>query len=239
MLKITGISPKMVHIRTHFCIFISGLTSLTALTYMTQQNRVLIIDLLSRVFMDNPRVLRTVRDGDKEKRLRIMTEYAYDLVSKHDGVFLSSDQSTAMLYYRKKGFRKDLYDLYRYARMFLLCIKPLKAPEIQKRENHIESLRLQGIDYIYVWLLGHNPEVRGLRGLAEIRDHLDRESARLNLPILIETTVERNLKLYRYVGFEIYHHWYDEKEDLNVWFLKRSVDVALRNLEKAANSLPG
>jgi len=49
----------------------------------------------------------------------------------------------------------------------------------------------------------------------------------------IETTVERNLKLYQYVGFEIYHHWYDAKEDLNVWFLKREVSVARHNLEKA------
>ena len=118
--------------------------------------------------------------------------------------------------------------------MFMLCIKPSKAPGIQRREKYIESLRPKGIDYIYVWLLGNNPEIKGLRGLAEIRNLLDEKSIEYNLPVLIETTVERNLKLYQYVGFRIYHHWYDPKEDLNVWFLQRDVKVALDNREKAA-----
>jgi hypothetical protein len=199
---------------------------------MIDPNRTLVIDMLSKAFLDNPRVLRTVKEGDKLKRLRIMTEYAYDLVSKYNGIFLSSDKSTAMLYYRKSEHRRNLHDTYRYIRMFLLCIKPSKAAEIQKRENHIESLRLQGIDYIYVWLLGNNPEIKGLRGLAEIRDHLDEQSVKHQLPILIETTVERNLKLYQFVGFEVYHHWYDDKEDMNVWFLKRNIEVAVKNFEK-------
>ena len=81
--------------------------------------------------------------------------------------------------------------------------------------------------------MGNNPEIEGLKGLAEIRNRLDEKSIQCNLPILIETTVERNLKLYQYVGFEIYHHWYDAKEDLNVWFLQRDVKVAKKNMEKA------
>lgn len=194
----------------------------------------LIITMLSKAFMDNPRVLRTIKKGNTEKKLRIMTEYAYSLVEKNKGIFLSSDKSTAMLYYRKSEHKKNLADIMRYIRMFALCIRPSKALSIQRRENIIESLRPEGIDYIYVWLLGNNPEIKGLKGLAEIRNHLDSTSLSLNLPILIETTVERNLKLYQYVGFEIYHYWYDEKQDLNVWFLKREVDVARKNMEKAS-----
>jgi hypothetical protein len=193
----------------------------------------LVVDMLSKAFLDNPRVLRTVKKGNTEKKLRIMTEYAYDLVNKYNGVFLSSDKSTAMLYYRKSEYKMNLYDHWRYFRMFILCIKPNKAPAIQKREKYIESLRPQGIDYFYVWLLGNNPQIKGLKGLAEIRNCLDDKSIAYNLPILIETTVERNLKLYQYVGFEIYHHWYDANEDLNVWFLLRKVKVARKNFEKA------
>jgi len=202
--------------------------------FQNMDQRELIVDMLSKAFLDNPRVLRTIKKGDTEKKLRIMTEYAYDLVSKYNGVFISSDYSTSMIYYRKSIHKMNLYDFWRYFRMFMLCIKPSKALSIQKREKYIESLRPQGIDYIYVWLLGNNPKIRGLRGLAEIRSLLDEKSLEYNLPILIETTVERNLKLYQYVGFQIYHHWYDANEDLNVWFLKREVLVAIKNREKAA-----
>jgi hypothetical protein len=121
--------------------------------------------------------------------------------------------------------------------MFMLCIKPTKAMSIQRREKYIESLRLQGIDYIYVWLLGNNPQMKSLKGLAEIRNCLDEKSIQYKLPILIETTVERNLKLYQYVGFEIYHHLYDAKEDLNVWFLLGEVKVARKNFEKAGRHI--
>jgi len=195
--------------------------------------RNLVVDMLSKAFLDNPRVLRTVKRGKTEKKLRIMTEYAYDQVNKYDGVFISSDDSISMIYYRKSENKMNLRDYWRYFRMFMLCIKPIKAPSILKREKYIESLRPQGIDYIYVWLLGNNPQIKGLKGLAEIRNKLDEKSIEYNLPILIETTVERNLKLYQYVGFEIYHHWYDAKEDLNVWFLLREVKVARKNMEKA------
>jgi len=62
-----------------------------------------------------------------------------------------------------------------------------------------------------------------IRGLADIRDHLFSLSDKLNLPILIETTIEKLLKLYKYVGFEIYNTWYDKEVDINVWFLQREV----------------
>jgi hypothetical protein len=193
----------------------------------------LVVDMLSKAFLDNPRVLRTVKKGNTGKKLKIMTEYAYDLVKKNNGVFLASDNSISMLYYRKSEYKMNIYDLWRYIRMFLLCTKPLKAPGILKREKFIDGLRPKGIDYIYVWILGNNPQIKGLKGLAEVRNRLDEKSIEYNLPILIETTVERNLKLYQYVGFEIYHHWYDAKEDLNVWFLMREVKVARKNMEKA------
>jgi hypothetical protein len=78
-------------------------------------------------------------------------------------------------------------------------------------------------DYVYVWILGSVPGNKSLHGLADIRDRLWSASAETGLPILIETTVEKVLKLYKYVGFEIYNQWYDESADINLWFLKRDV----------------
>ncbi len=92
-----------------------------------------------------------------------------------------------------------------------------------RREKYIASLRPDYEDYIYVWVLGSVPNNKSLKGLADIRDHLFGLSEKLQLPILIETTVEKVLKLYRYVGFEEYHMWYDEDADINVWFLERKL----------------
>jgi hypothetical protein len=181
----------------------------------------IIIEIVCRAFADNPRINAMIKKGEKERRIRIMAEYAYDLIRKLNGVYLSSDKSTVIFYYKKSEYKRDLVDILKYIRMFLLCIRPSQLLKTIKREKLIASQRPDIPDYIYVWILGSVPENKSLRGLADIRDRLWSTSEESKLPILIETTVEKVLKLYKYVGFEIYHEWYDEKAELNLWFLKR------------------
>ena len=108
--------------------------------------------------------------------------------------------------------------------MFMQAIRPSQLFPTLKREKLIASLRPPYDDYIYVWVLGSDPNTTSLRGLADIRDHLFGLSEKLQLPILIETTVEKVLKLYKYVGFNEYHKWYDQEAGINVWFLERGLD---------------
>lgn len=180
----------------------------------------IILEIVCRAFADNPRVNAVIRKGKKEKRIRIMAEYAHDLVGKLKGVYLSADKSTVIFYYKQSEYKRGFWDNLKYIRMFLLCIKPSQLFKTMKREKFIASLRPVP-DYIYVWILGSVPGNKSLRGLADIRDRLWAASSESKLPILIETTVEKVIKLYKYVGFEIYHHWYDESADINLWFLMR------------------
>ena len=181
----------------------------------------IILDIVCRAFADNPRINAMIKRGKKEKRISIMAEYAYSLINGLNGIYLSSDKTTVIFYYKKSGYRRDLLHTFLYIRMFFLCIKPSQLFKTLKREKFIESNRLNIPDYIYVWILGSVPENKSLKGLADIRNRLWSVSVEWELPILIETTVEKVLKLYKYVGFEVYHHWYDDTADINLWFLKR------------------
>ena len=113
-------------------------------------------------------------------------------------------------------------------KMFLQAIRFSQLFPTLRREKYIASLRPAYEDYIYVWVLGSVPNNRSLNGLADIRDHLFGLSEKLQLPILIETTVEKVRKLYHYVGFEEYHKWEDEEAGINVWFLERKVNPPRR-----------
>jgi hypothetical protein len=112
-------------------------------------------------------------------------------------------------------------DHLRYAIMFLRTIKIYKLFETAKREKYVEGRRPKLDDYIYVWLLGKDPETNSIRGLADIRDHLNELSGKEGIPILIETTVEKLLKLYRYVGFEVYDQFFDKTIGMPVYFLRK------------------
>ncbi|MEX0980469.1 MAG: hypothetical protein WDZ47_00135 [Bacteroidales bacterium] len=59
--------------------------------------------------------------------------------------------------------------------------------------------------------------------MADIRDHLNDISRSMGVPLLIETTLEKLLKLYRYSGFEVYDEFFDETIGMPVYFLKKEV----------------
>jgi hypothetical protein len=193
---------------------------------MEKSDRDLIIGMVSEAFRQNPRVMAMMKKKNSARSLRLMTEYAYQLVEKFDGIYLSEDKSTVLFYYTKKNYRRTFVDYLKYGQMFMKAIKPSQLFPTLKREKYIKSLRPDYDDYIYVWILASDQSKTSIRGLADVRDYLFKMSENTKLPILIETTIEKILKLYKYIGFEIYHKWHDEEADISVWFLQRELEKA-------------
>ncbi len=195
---------------------------------MNQTDREIIISIVSSAFEQNPRAVAMMRKKNPARSVRLMTEYAYTLVEKFDGIYLSEDKTTVLFYYLESEYKRTFIDYLRYGEMFMKAIRFSQLIPTLKREKYIKSLRPPYEDYIYVWVLGSDPNTTSVRGLVDIRDHLFGLSEKLQLPILIETTVEKVRKLYRYVGFEEYHKWEDNEAGIDVWFLERKVNPPKR-----------
>jgi len=195
---------------------------------MNQTDQEIIISIVSNAFEQNPRVMSMVKQKDPSRNVRLMTEYAYQLVEKFNGIYLSKDKTTVLFYYLESQYKRSFIDYLKYGKMFMKAIRPSQLMPTLKREKHIKSLRLDYEDFIYVWILGSDPNKTSIRGLADIRNHLFGLSEKLQLPILIETTVEKVRKLYHYVGFEEYHKWEDTEAGIDVWFLERKVNPPKR-----------
>ncbi len=195
---------------------------------MNQTDREIIISIVSSAFEQNPRAVAMMRKKNPARSVRLMTEYAYTLVEKFDGIYLSKDKTTVLFYYLESEYKRTFIDYLRYGKMFIKAIRFSQLIPTLKREKYIKSLRPPYEDYIYVWVLGSDPNKTSIRGLVDIRNHLFGLSEKLQLPILIETTVEKVRKLYRYVGFEEYHKWEDTEAGINVWFLERKVNPPKR-----------
>ena len=190
---------------------------------MSKSDRDIIISIVTRAFEENPRAQTMMKQSNPTRSVRLMTEYAYQLVERFDGIYLSEDKTTVLFYYLESQYHRNFLDYLEYGKMFVKAIRPSQLLRTLRREKYIKSLRPEYEDYIYVWVLASLPENTSIRGLADIRDHLFGLAERLQLPILIETTVEKVLKLYKYVGFEVYHTWKDTDADLDVWFLERKL----------------
>jgi hypothetical protein len=188
---------------------------------MDKTDHEIIISILTTAFEQNPRFQQVIKKKNPTRSVRHMTEYAYHLMDRLNGIYLSEDKTTVLFYYRKKQYKRSLRDYLRYARMFLQALRPSQYIPAIRRQKQVARLRRDYPDYIYVWILGSVPNNKSLRGLADIRDHLFGLSEKLQLPILIETAVERVRKLYHYVGFEEYHKWEDKDSGIKVWFMER------------------
>jgi len=188
---------------------------------MSKTDKQILLEIMAGAFRESDRLRPILRKGNTEKRLKIMAAYAYDLAFKFHGVYLSEDKTTAIIYWQQSKYKRSVRDYLKYAVMFLRTLKLHKLLETARREKYVESRRPDLDDYIYVWLLGKDPETNSIRGLADIRDHLNDLARSLNIPILIETTVEKLLKLYRYVGFEVYDEFFDETIGMPVYFLRK------------------
>ena len=195
---------------------------------MNQTDRDIVISIVTRAFEQNPRAMAMMKKQNPTRSVRLMTEYAYSLVEKYNGIYLSEDKTTVLFYYKKSQYKRGFIDYLRYGKMFMQAIRFSQLFPTLKREKYIASLRPDYEDYIYVWVLGSVPNNKSLKGLADIRDHLFEMSEKLQLPILIETTVEKVRKLYHYVGFEEYHKWEDAEAGINVWFMERKLNPPKR-----------
>lgn len=199
---------------------------------MDKSDRELIIEMVTEAFELNPRAMAMIKKKNPKRSIRLMAEYAHHLIKKFDGIYLSKDKSTVLFYYTKKEYRRSFGDNLKYGQMFMKAIRPSQLLPTLKREKYIASLRPDYDDYIYVWILASDQKNTSIRGLADINEHLYELSERLQLPILIETTIHKLLRLYKYVGFEPYNEWHDEEADITVWFLQRELKSVIEERKK-------
>ena len=63
---------------------------------MEKSDRDIIISIVANAFEENPRVMAMMKKKNPARSVRLMTEYAYDLVEKFDGIYLSKDKTTIL-----------------------------------------------------------------------------------------------------------------------------------------------
>ncbi|MEO1259948.1 MAG: hypothetical protein AAFZ15_14235 [Bacteroidota bacterium] len=185
-----------------------------------------IIRILSNAFKDNQRMRVLIGNKKKgfHKCIRVVISFCYLMVKKWNGIFITADKNTYLLYYQKNEYRFSAYDLLHYLYMAFFVIGILRLPMVFKREKkvkqtrHLQVQKKRDHDYLYVWFLANKENFRGMNGLVEVKNFLLKKSSELNVPVYIETTDERLLSMYQRAGFEFYHEMYDEDADIKIWF---------------------
>jgi ribosomal protein S18 acetylase RimI-like enzyme len=159
--------------------------------------------ILIASFNDNPAINFIVKKGSRrDKRLENLMDYAFDVCLSFGEVFLSDDKTACALILfpeQRKGIKSLLLDL----RLVFNCMGLPKAIKVAKREKYRKNVRPSSI--YYLWFIGVDPKYQGQGIGTKLMHELIDGSREIDLPLYLETTVEKNVGWYEQLGLSVFH----------------------------------
>jgi len=178
------------------------------------------IAIITETFDANPSVNIVIgKGGNRRKKISRLGSYVFVKALNRNGAFVSTNKmGIALCFHSGKGassFKELMYEL-----RFALSIPVKKVFETLKREAYIKKHRYKG-NHLYFWFFG--VKKGGDRAGFELKNYMFDYSKKEQLPILLETSVQRNKEIYERYGFHVYHQWMDSGGGNTLWFMKRDV----------------
>ncbi len=184
-----------------------------------KKDKSLVINIITQTFQNNPGVVWMFsKSGNRTKKIRRLAEFAFVKCLNRNGAFISSNEKGVALFYRSDIHVYSLKEICYEIRFVLLSIPLLKIAEVVRRESYRKHIRPQNEPYFYFWFLGVLKE--GAMAGFELNNELIKLSKSENIPIYLETTEERNKKIYEWLGYETYNYWEDKPKNIRFWFLR-------------------
>jgi hypothetical protein len=133
-----------------------------------------------------------------------LARYLVRFGQRRIGLHVNEDQTGVVLFYPSTASEKRFADIINEVRLVLFAIGPFRAWRVWQRKRRIEIYQRAFAQYLHCWYLGVLPGHRNITRAAALRAVLFRESDRLQIPVLAETTMVRNRDAYARMGFRVY-----------------------------------
>ena len=210
---------KMDHLEIKHLFPIYHKPAESNLRKVTRDDMQLVADIITKTFARNPGVNWTLKHtGNPAHHIKRLAEYAFIKSYLRDGVFISSNRKGVALCYQYNRNRFSLLEFWYQIRFAFTSIDFWSITKVIRRESIRKRIRPQSGEYLYFWFLGVLPEGRGA-GI-ELKNRVFQKARKENLPIYLETSLERNQKIYARIGFTTYYYWENKPEKIQFWFMK-------------------
>ena len=184
----------------------------------SSEEKVVALRILVNAYFDAANINWMLKSKTKKGLRAIFNHLYYDAIMKK-GAFLSKNGSCVLFLYDQKSKHFSILQLFRMLHVFLFVTgvkNGMKALMFQKKVKNIRPKEgLLGM------ALGIEEKPMSTATIFELKNAVFDLSKAKNLPIYAETTVPRLMKLYKLLGFEVYHEMKHPYAELKVWFLKR------------------
>lgn len=187
-----------------------------------KSDRQVVVDIIADSFVNNPSVLSVVRKSRLKRRIAGLASYAFKFAYRRNGVFLSSDKSGVAICYRFNVKKESLPDYWAQLILLLTSLSLKRVPKLLEREKYLKTKRPASGDFLYFWFFGVHSKGKGRGAAVELKNAIFAEAEQLSLPIYLETSVEKNRRVYERYGFTVHEEWYNEKEGITLWLMSNT-----------------
>lgn len=186
-----------------------------------REDKDLVIDILSKAFEDNQSVNYIVlQDHKRLRRIRSLMDYSFEVCYRFGDVWLAENRKSCALALYPYQKKTSIISIWLDIRLILQVVGLRGISKMLRRETRIKHLQFKG-KMLYLWFIAVDPLYQhqgiGSRLLTEVMTIAKKK----DLPICLETSVNRNMLWYQHFGFQVYG---ELKLSYSLYFLKRETD---------------
>lgn len=189
---------------------------------INQNNKAIAVDIALSAFMDNPSMNWFLNPRyPKTKAMKALCEHCVDMGIKKNGAFISDDDCCICLIFEHDAGIGNLEAFFLNYKFINDCCGWSKVWRVIKRNKLIKQKRLK-TPHLYCLLLASNKKA-GNKSVIEVKNFMFALSEQKQMPILAETALMQNKRVYEYYGFHTYDECLIPDSDVHLWLMKRDL----------------
>lgn len=179
------------------------------------------MNIIRNCYADNASVVWVLRNDRLFRwRLSILARYCFEKGLANNGLFLTDNRKAISILYPLKHERSGFRSIFWEILLAVFGIGVFRIRKVMRRDNFIRRHRSTP-DCLYFWMYAVEPGHRSGEDARTMQQFAYGLSDSSNLPILAETSVPKNKKVYERVGFTTYNEWIDPKTEMITWMMER------------------
>ncbi len=157
------------------------------------------------------------QDKKRSQRIKLLMEYLFEDCFRFGEVLISNNKEACILLKYPHTQKPTFKNLYWQLKLATGCIGLLNVPKVLKRQAILKKHHIKS-PYIHPVIMGARNEINGLGiGVRLIIQLIDKYSKN-ELPVIIETTTDQNLRIYKRFGFNVFKKI--QTKDFPLYFLR-------------------
>ena len=164
---------------------------------------VIALKILKETLVDNRSVLFSIGSkGFFRFKVWLVAHFLYSEASRNKGVFIDSKNEGVICFFEAKDKKSSALNI--QILLILFGIGPPRILRVLRRKREVQRFHSQWENFIHCSYLAVRKSARGNGAIFELRNALFQFQQEKQLPILVETTIEKNKRVYERIGFRVH-----------------------------------